>query len=170
MKLVKIEDVRVGQIWQLHNLIGLVKEIDKGLNNLLKIALFQLYPTEGGIETESVHNIITKHKLIGKLGITHEIRDNRLVEIPRDEFQVDDVVTYFDFDHCENIGVVISIYDRDEYTSYSFITNKGIYDTDDCFEHEEIGEDTGIYTYTPKKIGILGVTHEFVNDCEVKND
>lgn len=159
MKLVKIEDVRVGQIWQLHNLIGLVKEIDKGSNNLLKIVLFQLfYPTEGGIETESVHNIITKHKLIGKLGITHEIKDNRLVIISRDKFQIDDVVEFKDTTQREYVIL------REIQEIGQVFPNNGNFK---CF-HDIYGG-RSLFDFEFKKIGIYGVTHEFVNDCEVKN-
>lgn len=108
--------------------------------------------------------------IIGKLGITHRIEGNRLVEIPREDLIVDDVVEYLDFDGFPIKGVICTVITAmtAEETQYEFITEDGKSDDSSIFNREEIREDSGIYTYTPKKIGILGVTHEFVNDREVQ--
>jgi hypothetical protein len=98
------------------------------------------------------------HELIGFLNITHKIEkdDNgnyKLVEIPRKEYEVDDIV------ECEKIlkndetlGVVFGV-DNDE-------------DDDDCVKILYANGDTE-YLYAkhgkPKKVGILGVNYEFAN-------
>lgn len=107
-------------------------------------------------------------ELIGKLGITHRIEDGKLVEIPREDLVVDDIVEYLDCDGFKVTAVIASLITgmTREDSQYGFITNDGNFDESSLFEKEEIGEDSGTFTYTPKKIGILGVTHEFVNDRE----
>lgn len=113
-------------------------------------------------------NSLEGSKLIGKLGITHRIEDGKLVEIPREDLVVDDIVEYLDFDGFKVTAVIASLITgmTREDSQYGFITNDGNFDESSLFEKEEIGEDSGTFTYTPKKIGILGVTHEFVNDRE----
>ncbi len=172
MKLVEINDVRVGQVWKnkkemitidsfyddeeiqisAYNLSG--KEIDMDYDDF-----------EGMIDIDAVKQ---NYKLIGKLGITHRIEGNRLLEIPREDLVVDDVVEYLDFDGFKVTAVIASLITgmTREDSQYGFITNDGNFDESSLFEKEEIGEDSGIFTYIPKKIGILGVTHEFVNDKE----
>lgn len=169
MKLVKIKDVRVGQIWKIHNMLGVIELINSTYLSLTSIARIALFPG-GEPETESIFNIIEKHELIGFLGITHEIKDNELVEIQQEDLIVNDVVEYIDFDGFKVTAVICAIvtYRNADDIHYVFVTEVGESDNTMLLESEEIGEDTGIFTYTPKKIGVLGVTHEFVNERLVK--
>ena len=162
MKLVEIKDVRPRQVW-INDQTGLLHTVDDlgNLNNADKA------------ETAKIRDEYLKAakcRLIGKIGITHRIEGNRLVEIPREDLIVDDVVEYLDFDGFPVKAVICSVITAltAEEIQYAFITENGQSEDTTLFEREEIGEDSGIFTYTPKKIGILGVTHEFVNDREVQ--
>lgn len=84
------------------------------------------------------------------LGITHRIEDGKLVEIPHTtEFEVDDIVRH------ENgkTGVIVKINNVGFAIGYEYSINCGSEGFNDTFEYLT-------------KIGILGVTHEFVNDRE----
>ena len=160
MKLVKIENVRVGQIYRnSHWDLALIKNV-----NSERIELHQWnYDISSENDYNTTPNYITENacnwKLIGKLGITHEIKDRMLVEIPRDEFQVDDVFyttlatksgldPYYDpgCDFKEIEDVIFFLFEKS-----IFDVRGNEYRLDFC-----------------EKIGIYGVTHEFVNDCEIK--
>ncbi len=167
MKLVEIKDVRVGQIRKnFDDLILVEAEKANGFSH------YQAFTEFGGFMNKDVkaHYKFLAMPIIGKIGITHRIEDNRLVEIPREDLIVDDVVEYLDFDGFTVKAVICSVMTAltAEETQYAFITEDGQSEDTTLFEREEIGEDSGIFTYTPKKIGILGVTHEFVNDREVQ--
>lgn len=161
MKLVEIKDIRPGQVW-INDQTGLIHTVD----NLGELS------NADKMETTKIRDEYLKSakcRLIGKIGITHRVEGSRLVEIPREDLIVDDVVEYLDFDGFPVKGVICAVITAmtAEETQYEFITEDGKSDDSSIFNREEIGEDSGIYTYTPKKIGILGVTHEFVNDREV---
>lgn len=162
MKLVEIKDVRPGQVW-INDQTRLLHTVDDlgGLSNTAKMET---------VKIRDEYLKAAKCRLIGKIGITHRIEDNRLVEIPREDLIVDDVVEYLDFDGFTVKAVICSVMTAltAEETQYAFITEDGQSEDTTLFEREEIGEDSGIFTYTPKKIGILGATHEFVNDREVQ--
>lgn len=167
MKLVEINDVRVGQIRKnFDDLILIEAEKPNGF------LYYQAFNEFGGFMNKDVKASykFLAMPIIGKLGITHRIEGNRLVEIPREDLIVDDVVEYLDFDGFPIKGVICTVITAitAEETQYEFITEDGKSDDSSIFNREEIREDSGIYTYTPKKIGILGVTHEFVNDREVQ--
>lgn len=167
MKLVEINDVRVGQIRKnFDDLILIEAEKPNGF------LYYQAFNEFGGFMNKDVKASykFLAMSIIGKLGITHRIEGNRLVEIPREDLIVDDVVEYLDFDGFPIKGVICTVITAmtAEETQYEFITEDGKSDDSSIFNREEIREDSGIYTYTPKKIGILGVTHEFVNDREVQ--
>lgn len=167
MKLVEIKDVRVGQIRKnFDDIILIDAKIPDGFSH------YQAFTEFGGLMNKDIK---LNHKfldmpIIGKLGITHRIDDGRLVKIPREDLVVDDVVEYLDFDGFKVTAVIASLITgmTREDSQYGFITNDGNFDESSLFEKEEIGEDSGTFTYTPKKIGILGVTHEFVNDREAE--
>lgn len=167
MKLVEINDVRVGQIRKNFDDLILIEE--EKPNGFL---YYQAFNEFGGFMNKDVKASykFLAMPIIGKLGITHRIEGNRLVEIPREDLIVDDVVEYLDFDGFPIKGVICTVITAmtAEETQYEFITEDGKSDDSSIFNREEIREDSGIYTYTPKKIGILGVTHEFVNDREVQ--
>lgn len=163
MKLVEIKDVRVGQIW------------DNG-NNFLIITGFSEYEPEmvhsvtyvpedkpitlksgkkvaGLMYSSTSKNSLEGSKLIGKLGITHRIEDNRLVEIPpvfkEQKINTDDIVKILEDDSCP--WVVVTTYNAKKYKRYISLLSYH----DSHFSENEV-----------EKIGILGVTHEFVNDRE----
>lgn len=160
MKLVKIEDVRVGQIWKdSHWNLALVKDVSIKTNMLsLWLENYDIPSTE---EKNTSLNFFAdngvEYKLIGKLGITHEIKDNRLVIISRDKFQIDDVVEFKDTTQRKYI-----------------ILKKGIkidnlFTDNLCFEcFHDIYGGRSLFDFELKKIGIYGVTHEFVNNKEFK--
>lgn len=163
MKLVEIKDVRPGQVWKDDEsyLVLIGTDLKGTWYNSKGVSCM------GGMELcDTVHC-----KLTGFLGITHRIEGNRLVEIPRESLIIDDVVEYLDFDGFPVKGVICAVITAmvAEETQYEFITEDGKVDDSSLFDREEIREDSGIYTYTPQKIGILGVTHEFINDREVEN-
>lgn len=175
MKLVEIKDVRVGQIYERNRCILAVMR-HSGIDSvILRLYCHNRKPEpNSAYEAQAMHEVridtLKDCQLIGKIGITHRIEDNRLVEIPREDLIVDDVVEYLDFDGFTVKAVICSVMTAltAEETQYAFITEDGQSEDTTLFEREEIGEDSGIFTYTPKKIGILGVTHEFVNDREVQ--
>lgn len=163
MKLVEIKDVRTGQIW------------DNG-NNFLIITGFSEYEPEmvhsvtyvpedkpitlksgkkvaGLMYSSTSKNSLEGSKLIGKLGITHRIEDNRLVEIPpvfkEQKINTDDIVKILEDDSCP--WVVVTTYNAKKYKRYISLLSYH----DSHFSENEV-----------EKIGILGVTHEFVNDRE----
>lgn len=166
MKLVEIKDVRVGQIW------------DNG-NNFLIITGFSEYEPEmvhsvtyvpedkpitlkngkkvtGLMFSSTSRNLLEGLKLIGKLGITHRIEDGKLVEIPRTaEFQIDDVVKFkwdprlYVINREINFGI------------------KEAHPDNACFEAtNDLYGSRQLIDFELKRVGILGVTHEFVNDRE----
>lgn len=99
-----------------------------------------------------------KCRLIGKIGITHRIEGNRLVEIPRAAgFQVDDVVKFNWNDprlYVINREIDFGI--------------KKTHPDNSCFEAtNDLYGSRQLVDFELKRVGILGVTHEFVNDREV---
>lgn len=161
MKLVEINDVRVGQVWKnkkemitidsfyddeeiqisAYNLSG--KEIDMDYDDF-----------EGMIDIDAVKQ---NYKLIGKIGITHRTEDGKLVEIPRTaEFQIDDVVK---FKWCDPRLYVINR-EIDFGIKESHPNNACFEATNDLYGSRQLVD------FELKRVGILGVTHEFVNDRE----
>ncbi|HIU53266.1 MAG TPA: hypothetical protein IAD20_04205 [Candidatus Scatocola faecipullorum] len=150
MKLVEINDVRVGQIRKnFDDLILIEAEKPNGF------LYYQAFNEFGGFMNKDVKASykFLAMPIIGKLGITHRIEGNRLVEIPREDLIVDDVVEYLDFDGFPIKGVICTVITAmtAEETQYEFITEDGKSDDSSIFNREEIREDSGIYTYTPKK-------------------
>jgi hypothetical protein len=100
-----------------------------------------------------------KTELIGFLNITHRLEKDkngkeRLVEIPRKEFEVDDVVK---FERAKNkIGVIVNK-DNKKYLNYNGDINNDYLVFYKHFCYLLISEKF-------KKLGILGVNYEFVND------
>lgn len=144
MKLVEIKDVRPGQVW-INDQTGLIHTIDD-LGNL---------SNADKAETAKIRDEYLKAakcRLIGKIGITHRIEDNRLVKIPRTtELQIDDIIRH----ENGNVGVIVSMNNVGFAVGYEYMINCGDSGFTDTFEYIT-------------KIGILGVTHEFVNDREVQ--
>ena len=101
-------------------------------------------------------------EIIGKIGITHRIEDGKLVEIPRTaEFQIDDVCYTLSFYNTASPHFDIGV----DFEDIIFvIDNMDTYENGTLLLFDARGNE-----YRPddvEKIGILGVTHEFVNDRE----
>jgi len=144
MKLVKIKDIRVGQIYKILENIGepfVVFEKDKVI-----IIDYNFTYSYDVLKNKN------KFKLIGFLGITHELKDNELIEIKREKFEVDDIIHYNG--DIYNLIAVENGNNTFGFCSYELFGGDYIKtkDTCDCFN----------------KIGILGVTHEFINNKMVK--
>lgn len=150
MKLVEIKDVRIGQVW-INDQTGLIHTVDD-LGNL---------SNADKAETTKIRDEYLKSakcRLIGKIGITHRIEGNRLVEIPRAAgFQVDDVVKFNWNDprlYVINREIDFGI--------------KKTHPDNSCFEAtNDLYGSRQLVDFELKRVGILGVTHEFVNDREV---
>lgn len=147
MKLVEIKDVRPGQVW-INNQTGLLHTVDD-LGNL---------SNADKAETAKIRDEYLKAakcRLIGKIGITHRIEDNRLVEIPpvfkEQKINTDDIVKILEDDSYP--WVVITTYNAKKYKRYISLLSYH----DSHFSENEV-----------EKIGVLGVTHEFANDREVQ--
>lgn len=148
MKLVEIKDVRPGQVW-INDQTGLIHTVDD-LGEL---------STADKAKTVKIRNEYLKSakcRLIGKIGITHRIEGNRLIEIPpffkNQKINADDIVKVIKDGTFP--WVVDTTYNASKYTKY--ISLLSYHDND--FSEDEV-----------EKIGILGVTHEFVNDREANN-
>lgn len=150
MKLVEIKDIRPGQVW-INDQTGLIHTVDN-LGNL---------SNANKAETTKIRDEYLKSakcRLIGKIGITHRIEGNRLVEIPRAAgFQVDDVVKFNWNDprlYVINREIDFGI--------------KKTHPDNSCFEAtNDLYGSRQLVDFELKRVGILGVTHEFVNDREV---
>ena len=146
MKLVEIKDVRPGQVW-INDQTGLIHTVDDlgELSNADKM------------ETAKIRDKYLKSakcRLIGKLGITHRIEDNKLIKNSYiTEFQIDDVVCH----ESGKIGVIVKINNVGFAIGYEYSINCGDEGFNDTFEYIT-------------KIGTLGVTHEFVNDMEASGE
>lgn len=152
MKLVEIKDIRPGQVW-INDQTGLIHTVDNlgNLSNANKAETTQ-------IRDEYLKS--AKCRLIGKLGITHRIENNRLVEIPRSAgFQTDDVVKF-------------------KWDPRLYVINREIdfgikktHPNNSCFEAtNDLYGSRQLVDFELKRIGIFGVSHEFVNEREVMDD
>lgn len=152
MKLVEIKDIRPGQVW-INDQTGLIHTVDNlgNLSNANKAETTQ-------IRDEYLKS--AKCRLIGKLGITHRIENNRLVEIPRSAgFQTDDVVKF-------------------KWDPRLYVINREIdfgikktHPDNSCFEAtNDLYGSRQLVDFELKRIGVFGVTHEFVNEREVMDD
>ena len=176
MRLEKIKDVRVGQIWSFNNgetydIVIDVRTTDGNYNGdkynpyEIRYRIFADRDYASGRkdteyekniceidieycrrEEEASDNIIQMFKqpdkyLIGFLGITHKIQNDKLVEIPRKQkFEVDDI-----------------LYCKFPYLSNNCIKEKRILI---CYNGVQDLKDYS----SIKKIGVLGVNCDFVND------
>ena len=170
MKLVEIKDVRPGQIrkvtafnqWKDEEEFEVLAVIEA--SGLGEYAEFDTYAEFYDIKTKQLMEDDSEElrfyengRLIGKLGITHRIEDNRLVEIQpvfkEQKINTDDIVKILEDDSCP--WVVVTTYNAKKYKRYISLLSYH----DSHFSENEV-----------EKIGILGVTHEFVNDREAANE
>lgn len=152
MKLVEITDVRTGQVW-INDQTGQIHTVDDlgELNNADKMATAKI---------RDKYLKSAKCRLIGKLGITHRIEGDKLVEIPRSNgFKVDDVVKFKWDPRLYVINREIDFGIKETHPDNScFEATHGLYGSRQMVDFEL------------KRVGILGVTHEFVNDMEAAGE
>lgn len=161
MKLVEIKDIREGQVYERSRCILVVMR-KSGIDSVvLRLYCHNHKPApNNAYEVLSMREVridtLKDYQLIGKIGITHRIKGNRLVEIPRSAgFQTDDVVKF-------------------KWDPRLYVINReidfGIKEThpdNSCFEAtNDLYGSRQLVDFELKRVGILGVTHEFVNDKE----
>lgn len=165
MKLVKIKDIRRGQVWKNRKEFAIVDSLYD--DDEIQISAYKL---SGKPIEEDCYNdweglidgttLLQDYKLVGVMGITHKIEDNMLVEIPKENFQVDDIVK---FNWADKRLYVIN-------REIDF----GIKETHPdcrCFEAtNDLYGSRQLVDFELRKVGIYGVTHEFVNDREVQDE
>lgn len=151
MQLVEIKDLRNNQIYDFgNNIFGAVGHLKldgvvagHNFSNFFKNGNFYYH-----IDNIEVKNkLIDKtYKLIGFLDITHKIVDNKLIEIKRKKIEIDDIVNL-----CGRLNIVTDTYHDKKYYYADLLDQNGL-------------DSIGISSDDFEKIGILGVTHEFIND------
>lgn len=165
MKLVKIKDVRVGQVLARDRCIFVIEERTGAHNFAVSLYCHNHKPASNdAYEEQSTRerNVATFDdcEIIGKIGITHRIEGNRLLEIPRSAgFQTDDVVKF-------------------KWDPRLYVINREIdfgikktHPNNSCFEAtNDLYGSRQLVDFELKRVGIFGVTHEFVNDKEVMSD
>jgi len=163
MKLVAIKNIKPNQIYKHKN--GNIYIIsyqthyryeiaDCYKNNILDSEENEFYSREFAEDME----------LIGFVNITHKLENKKLVEIPREEFEVDDIILntknnekYFITEIYEPVGTGFG---------GSIARDIGIAINVNTFEKIYISEFG--FGFPSKKIGIYGVTHEFLNSNLIK--
>jgi len=162
MKLVEIKDVRLGQVLERDRCIFVIEERTGAHNFAVSLYCHNHKPAPNdAYEEQSTRerNVATFDdcEIIGKIGITHRIDGDRLIEIPRTAgFQTDDVVKF-------------------KWDPRLYVINREIdfgikktHPDNSCFEAtNDLYGSRQLVDFELKRIGILGVTHEFVNDREV---
>lgn len=160
MKLVKIKNIREGQIYERSHCIFVVMRRSGIDSVVLRLYCHNRKPEpNNAYEAQAMHEVridaLNDCQLIGKIGITHRIEDNKLVEIPStfksQKINIDDIVKVIKDGSYP--WVVDTTYNAAKYTRYISLLS---YHNND-FSEDEV-----------EKIGLLGVTHEFVNDRETK--
>ena len=153
MNLVEIKDIRVGQIYNYHNILYLIKNKLKD-DEFITTSYYSKHSLENTVYYEefATHykdsNLFKSCTLIGKLGITHRIEDGKLVEIPRTaKFQIDDVCCEANSKNTIFVIDAIDAYGREALFLFDEKRNRH-------------------FPQGVEKVGIFGVTHEFVNDQE----
>lgn len=148
MKLVKIENIRESQIYKDKNNLYLIIDIICGNTTYQKYNTYDLKGIlkEKGTDCDFLFFKDKERKLIGFLGITHEIKDNKLIEIPREEFEEDDIILQTNFYKNEYGDIVGQFTKKICYNGY----------IDDLEKLREKNDKI-------EKIGILGVNYFFQN-------
>jgi hypothetical protein len=158
MKLIEITNNEVGRIYKTNNKFIIIDE------SFRKREIYYYtfnYDSNGNSELLANHFILKESlkycKLIGFINITHKIENNKLVEIERKEFEVDDIIKFKN----DRIYVITKTHtcgngfnnNKTFYTLFNGVESWESFDlTDEYFRENSI------------KIGIYGVTHKFVND------
>ena len=106
--------------------------------------------------------------LIGFLGITHKIEDGRLIEIKRDKFELDDIISIkkningaesFNKSHFNVKKGEIMLVNFCNETTLNCVNSNGYEHNFDFYDDE----DENIEDYF-EKVGTLGVNYEFINN------
>lgn len=164
MKLVEIKDIREGQIYERNRCIFVVMRRSGIDSVVLRLYCHNHKPEpNNAYEAEAMHEVridaLNDCQLIGKLGITHRIDDNRLVEITRTSgFQTDDVVKF----NWSDPRLYVINREIDFGIKESHPDNACFEATNDLYGSRQLVD------FELKRVGILGVTHEFINDREAK--
>ncbi len=145
MKLVEIKEVRVGQIWKDEDDDLWLEWNDRYAPPIRDTKYYRC-------DKETFKYLVEQgHKLVGFLGITHEVKDFKLSEIipafKNQKVQRDDIVKILDDNSAP--WLVDTTYNSHKYKAYISLLSP--YDKD--FTEDEI-----------EKIGTLGVNYEFVHD------
>lgn len=145
MKLVEIKDVRVGQIWQDRDGDLWLEWNDRYAPPIRDTKYYRC-------DKETFEYLVELgYKLVGFLGITHEVKDSKLAKIipvyKEQKVQTDDIVKVL----ADNSTpwIVDTTYNSQKYKDYISLLSP--YDKE--FTEDEI-----------EKIGTLGVNYEFVHD------
>ncbi len=162
MKLVEINDVRVGQVLERDRCIFVIEERTGAHNFAVSLYNHNHKPAPNDVyEWKTMHEknvaAFDDCEIVGKIGITHRIEGKKLVEITRAaEFQTDDVVKFKWDPRLYVINREIDFGIKESHPDNScFEATNGLYGSRQLVDFEL------------KRVGILGVTHEFVNDREV---
>lgn len=161
MKLVEIKNVRVGQVLERDRCIFVIEERTGAHNFAVSLYNHNHKPApndayEALATCERNIAAFDGCKIIGKIGITHRIEDDRLIEIPRTAgFQTDDVVKF-------------------KWDPRLYVINREIdfgikesHPNNLCFEAtNDLYGSRQLVDFELKRVGILGVTHELINDRE----
>lgn len=200
MKLQKITDVRVGQIWtfnegKTYDAVISVRNIDDNFHHEVSEVVFEIWAdfdyAIGKKDKEDINNrylvdveytkkgekvnqdLLEKFKqpdkyLVGFLGITHKIEDGRLIEIKRDKFELDDIISIkkningaesFNKSHFNIKKGTIMLVNFCNETTLNCVNSNGYERNFDFYDDE----DENIEDYF-EKVGTLGVNYEFVNN------
>lgn len=142
------KDIRVGQIYNYHNILYLIKDKLKD-DEFITTSYYSKHSLENTVyyeefATHCKDSILFKScTLIGK-----RIEDGKLVEIPRTaEFQIDDVCCEANSKNTIFVIDAIDAYGREALFLFDEKRNRH-------------------FPQGVEKVGIFGVTHEFVNDRE----
>jgi hypothetical protein len=165
MKLVKIKNIREGQIYKDKNNLYLIIDIICGNATYQKYNTYDLKGIlkEKRTDCDFLFFKDKERELIGFVDITHKIEDGKLVEIPREELEKDDIIEinmekYIIIDIKNFIAKDIALDKSIQGYSLSVLDSDGHYDTY-LFEIDEKNY---------KKIGILGVNY-FLQNSKLNN-
>jgi hypothetical protein len=161
MKLVAIENVRIGQIWRNIGNGDLLVITDNHNEYEPTMISYYIFDKNGKLISifgdTDIEHLKKYNNLIGFIEISHniiigkEIKDNKLVEIPRKEFEVNDVL----FDKRSSELCIIK-----------FITGAGKYYVDiPHLPYDEINPYTlEDLRFLFNKKGVIGKDYEIIND------
>jgi hypothetical protein len=152
MILKEITEVRIDQIRELNGKKQIVKENTDG-GDFWAANLDDLSDDEFHYNEE-----LESWKIIGFLGITHKKEGNKLVEIPRNKFEVDDIVESKSWNIYGDSKAIITGTESNPDDFVVDVYHKG--EKVKELENTEIIEED----LDDEKVGILGVNYEFVNE------